>query len=343
MPKRTNIGELKMRESILDIAKPMESAIIQGASGRMPLLFKDPYTPLQFVHFSDIHSIRDHWDRILNFINHYKSYLSFGIHTGDYVSGTLEGWVDLYGYGIPCERPVLNCIGNHDRATDDHKGAKKVDVAARIFNHTEDWEVTFMEGEGSMTYYKDFPESGIRLIVLDNYYDVEAQILWLRELLARSLAEGVHVITAAHQPTAPLTEIPDTTFTTVMDWSAVLPQYRADAPIYPTAFDGPIGDFIDAGGHFVCHLCGHHHRDYFGYTARGVLNIAIEAASCWSNWNDTRRVFDTRSCDCFNVTSVDVNTGILRIARIGNNVDYYLRHKNVLCYDYINKKVIYND
>ena len=198
-----------------------------------------------------------------------------------------------------------------------------------------------MEGEGSMTYFKDFPDANIRLIVLDNYYDVEAQIAWLRELLARSLAEGVHVITAAHQPTAPIVDAPNTAFHTALNWDEVAPSYRADSPIYPTLFDGPIGDFIDAGGHFIAHLCGHHHRDYFGYTARGVLNIAVGEGNSWGNWQDCLRDYDTLAYDTFNVMSVDTNTGLLRLVRIGNDADYYLRKKRTLSFDYVNKKMIY--
>ena len=62
----------RMSENIIDIAKPMESAIIQGSLARCPFLFKDPFKPLQFVHFSDVHSMLDPWDRIMTFINHYE-------------------------------------------------------------------------------------------------------------------------------------------------------------------------------------------------------------------------------------------------------------------------------
>ena len=336
------MGQHRAQKHILDIARPMETAIIQGSGGRggfYPFLFGDPYRPLQFVHFSDIHSILDHWDRIMTFINHYEKYLSFAIHTGDFVSGTIEGFVDLYTWGVPTNIPVLNCVGNHDRAP----RAPKQRVHDCIFNKTDNWGATFMDCEASMTYYKDFPESGIRLIVLDDYFDLDAQVKWLRDLLARSREEGMHVMTARHQLTSDLVDIPDITFHSAMDFTQVAPQYQADAhaPRH-TVFEDPIGDFIEEGGHFICNLCGHYHRDHFGYTARGVLNIAVEMATCWAPWDDTRRVFDSQSYDCFNVTSVDVNTGIIRIVRIGNNFDYYMRRKERLCFDYVNRKVIFN-
>ena len=323
-------------ESILDIAKPMEKAIIQGAFQRCPFLFKDPYKPLQFVHFSDVHSMLDPWDRIMTFINHYEEYLSFGIHTGDYCGGAIEQYTDMYEYGVPTDLPVFNCTGNHDRATDAHVSATKEQVHARLFNRTKKWGVNFMDCDYPMAYYKDFPESNVRLIALDLYFDIEEQILWLKNLLAEAKEKGLHVFTAMHQPTSTLAEFPETTFHTALDWESV------NGPVLPTPFEDPIADFVEAGGNYICNLCGHHHHDLFGYTERGVLNVAVEMATCWAPWDDSNRVFDTRSYDCFNVTSVDTNAGILRLIRIGNNVDYYLRRKTTFCYDYVNKKVIYN-
>lgn len=342
MPRDT-IGEKFALDDILDVAKPMEAAIIQGSAGRSPFLFKDPYKPLQFVHTADMHGLQDPWNRMIRFTNYYKDYLSFAIHTGDF-SGTAADWNDVCARAIPCDRPILQSTGNHDRA-DAQKiagdGAKAL-VHSHIFNHTEDWDVTYMDCDYPMAYYKDFPESNIRLIVLDLYFDVDEQIKWLTTLLNRSKEEGVSVMTATHQPTANIVEFPDTTFTTAIDWSQVYKDYQGDYPIVHTDFEEPIADFIDAGGDYICHLSGHHHRPYFGYTERGVLNLSVGVGNPWGNWNDSKRVFDSEAYDSFNVVSVDVNTHLLRIIRIGNDLDYYLRRQSLLTYDYKNKKVIYN-
>lgn len=326
----------RMSENIIDIAKPMESAIIQGSLARCPFLFKDPFKPLQFVHFSDVHSMLDPWDRIMTFINHYEDYLSFGIHTGDYCAGTIEEYTDLYEYGVPTNLPVFTCTGNHDRAAKDHHTVTKEEVYTHLFNRSKKWNVNFMDCAFPMAYYKDFSESNVRLIALDLYFDVEEQISWLTDLLAEAKASGMHVITAMHQPTSTIVNHPETTFHTAFQWGSV------GGPVVSTPFEDPIASFVESGGNYVCNLCGHHHHDLFGYTERGVLNVAVEMATCWAPWDDSNRVFDTRSYDCFNVTSVDVNTGVLRLIRIGNNVDYYLRRKTTFCYDYVNKKVVYN-
>lgn len=43
--------------------------------------------------------------------------------------------------------------------------------------------LTFLERDYSMTYYRDFPESNIRLVVLDMYFDIDIQCAWLRDIL----------------------------------------------------------------------------------------------------------------------------------------------------------------
>lgn len=40
------------------------------------------------------------------------------------------------------------------------------------------------------------------------------------------------------------------------------------------------------------------------------------------------------------VVGIDTDCGILKVVRIGADVDRYLRKKTAFCYDYINKKVI---
>ena len=68
----------------------------------------------------------------------------------------------------------------------------------------------------------------------------------------------------------------------------------------------------------------------------------VECGSDWAGWCDSKRIRGTKTYDCFNVVGVNVNAGILKLVRIGDNADYFLRTKRVLCYDYINKKLIFN-
>lgn len=329
-------------DHILELNRDLEPFIIQGSVGRSRF-WGDAYKPLQFVHLSDIHTRSDLWNRMVDFVNHYQNFISFALHTGDYCGASQLSYNDLYAMQeVPCARPILNCVGNHDceANSDWAKGtpcfATQESVHRLLFNHTEDWGVTFMPGETPTSYYQDFPEANIRLIVLDLYNEIEAHKAWLKGLLNEAKEKGLHVITAMHQMSAGLSTVPESTFTTYHDYEARFGKKGK------TVYEDTIAEFIAGGGIHVCNLAGHEHRDYFGITAGGVLNVTVECATAWHDWSDGVRIPGSRTFDCFNVVSVDVNVGMLKLLRVGNNCDHLLRAKRALCYDYMNKKVVFN-
>ncbi len=321
-------------EDIVSLNRDLEPAVIQGSYGRT-MYFKDPHKPLQFVHFSDIHAILDLWNRLTEYVNHYSDYISFALHTGDYCGGNQEVYTDFYKDGIPCVRPVLNCVGNHDTVTPAGEKNCKESAHSRLFSHTQGWDVQFMDLPHSMTYYKDFPESNIRLAVLDLYYDVEPQKQWLRDILADAMGKGLCVITAMHEPTDDIVKPLDTPFHSLVDYKSIGVQCDKKP------FEDLIIAFIQQGGKYVCNLAGHYHHDLIGYTAGGVLNIAVECATKWYHWCDGIRIPGTRTYDCFNVMSVDTDQQLIRLIRIGDNTDNTLRIKRTLCYDYAKRKLIW--
>ena len=104
---------------------------------------EDRYTPLQFVHLSDVHAVLDLWNRMVEFVNYYSDYISFAIHTGDYCGNNQEQYVDCYGYGTKCKRPVYNCVGNHDTViTSQWLPHTKESAHKLLFNHSGAWEQT---------------------------------------------------------------------------------------------------------------------------------------------------------------------------------------------------------
>ena len=323
-------------QSILSLNQDMESSVIQSSACKTKLL-GGGYEPLQFVHFSDIHGVLDEWNRMVEYINHYEKYISFALHTGDYCGDSQDQYMDFYAEGTPCVRPVLNCVGNHDTiAGENWESQPKKKAWEKLFNHTENWGAVFMEGDFSMTYYRDFPDSNIRLIVLDLYYDGATQAAWLSDVLKDALEKGYYVMTAMHELIAPMTRGVDVTFQSLRD-------YGADGGSESRkAFEREIVRFMAKGGNYICNLAGHYHTDRFGYTESGILNVAVECASDWAGWCEGWRVRGTRTYDCFNVVCVDVNLGLLKLVRIGDNTDLYLRSKRVFCYDFVNKKVISN-
>ncbi len=330
---------------VITLNRDVESYMIQAGAGyskshgRYPERFK--YAPLRFVHFSDVHRVKSAWNRVVDYVNHYSDYISFALHTGDYCGASQEQYVDLYSEGKKCIRPIYNCVGNHDCLLHMKRGedgkwdipcADKERTHTLLFNYTDDWDVNWCDVEYPNSYYKDFTDSNIRMIVIDNYYDLEVQVEWLRGLLSDAIEKGLHVMSAFHVPSGHITKSVDTAFNSLNIWG-----------FNRTVFDEIISEFISAGGIFIAHFAGDHHHDVMGYTDGGVLNVVVESATPYAGWLDSIRSAGTRTIDAFNVVGVDTNLGLLKIVRIGDNCDQYMRRKTVLCYDYINKKKISGD
>lgn len=333
-------------DDIIELNRDVEPFIIQGSATRAPAFkrqdpekFPEKYKVLQFVHTADMHNQPELWDRMVKYINHYSEYIAFGIHTGDYCGGWQDSYTDFYVKCTKCVRPIYNCVGNHDTVRKAEDGGSwdndKKSAHDLLFNHKDEWNATFCPADNSMTYYIDYEESNIRIIVLDLYYDIEIQIKWLCETLDDAMAKGISVITAMHEPSGPMNNSFGVTFHTINDYEGLVGR-REQQPFEPI-----IADFISAGGKYICNLAGHDHHDSFGFSDSGVLNVIVESGTCWDGWCDGKRIKGTRTYDAFNVMSVDVNLGILKLVRVGDNVDNYLRIKRTLCYDYVNKKIIF--
>lgn len=327
---------------IIKLNRDVEPLIVQGATTRTSFFnskFNDKFKPLQFVHFSDVHAVLDLWNRIVDFINYYSDYIDFAIHTGDFCGSQQELYVNFYMYGNKCKRLIYNCIGNHDTYTTNKwiQNTKESTHRLLFAPCTSNYDLNFLGCDYSMTYYKDFADANIRLIVLDLYYDIELQCSWLKDILTEARQKGMCVITAMHEPSDFVNDTFGVTFHTRNDYVALNGRQEK------TAFEPIIADFVNQGGCHVCNLVGHEHHDLFGLTDAGILNTAVPCATDWDGWCDGKRVKGTHTYDCFNVVSVDTNLGLLRIARVGNNRDNFFRSQRSLCFDYRNKKVIYND
>ena len=324
--------------------KPVEQMVYNLTKGRASV-FGDDYTPLEFIHFSDVHQASDLWKRICDYMDEYHNQIPFALHTGDYVKASELQYTDLYAVQSPSDGYILNCVGNHDTYADNSGTTieSASTVFSRLFNHISNWGVTFGTATNAMYYYKDFADEGIRLIVIDQYYWDDAENTWFRNLLDDAITNDLAVITAGHVCSAPLpmNKRVDCTFTTYDAWN----QGVSELVIVQNAgFDDILKDFVVAGGEFICHLSGHFHHDIMGYTENDILNVVIECATNdHAGWCDSERIVGTKGYDCFNIVSVDRSLHTIRLVRVGNNFDFYGREKNVLCYDYLNKQVITNN
>ena len=328
-------GQSFDKRTIVALNADIKPFIIQAHAARNSH-FNDSASVLSFIHLSDVHKNQNAWNRMIEFANSIADYSDFIIHSGDYCGSSQPDYIDLIGEGIKTTLPIYQAVGNHDTFSDSSgtRGTKQV-AYNKLFNHTNNWKATFMNGDYSMTYYVDFSNAKIRMIVLDNYYDQEAQCTWLQSRLDEAKTLGYHVITCTHEMTNPIIDKLDTHFQNIENFEQFGSNTYSTSP-----FDKIISDWKKNGGIHVINLAGHEHADFIGYTTNGILNLCIECATDSNNWTDADRVENTRTYDCFNYVSVNQNSGHLKIVRIGNNSDYNLREKKTLCYDYINKQII---
>ena len=346
-------GNKKLKEdSIILLNKDVEQFVIQATNTRSKIYFgeyfNDKFKPISFVHSADMHNVLSVWNRMVEYVNYYKDYISFILHTGDYCGGSQKLYTDFYKDGLKCVHPIYNCVGNHDCYDGNGKWelAPKKTTYNLLFNDISCWDVNFHNVENSMSYYKDFAESNLRLIVLDDYYDVDSARIWLKQLLDDANQKGIHVITAQHELTGYVTNTLGLKYNTLDDYIGYSKRYESQRTEYAfdqvnrLLFEDIIAEFISQGGKFICNLAGHEHVDWFGYTDKGVLNVCVANGTNWDLISDMKRVDGTKTMDCFNVVAVDVSLGLLKIIRVGASVDHYMRKKTAICYDYINKKVI---
>lgn len=316
---------------IVKLNKDVENALVQSSSKKRT----DTNEVFTIAHISDIHGSQDLFNRVVEFTNYYISNLKLIINTGDYVYKGQEDFIDLMGNAEINNVPFYNVVGNHDQyiSDSDRSQADKASTYTNVITKTQrGWQsigVTYMSGDNSMTYYKDFANSKIRLIVLDDYYDIDTQATWLASRLEEAKTKGYAVITAKHEKTDNIT--------TSIGCFNSKDVYTGE---YNTTFETAIKAFIDAGGIYICNLCGHEHIDEMGYTSNGILNVVAECVTDDIYWQNCKRDKGTKTYDCFNIISVDTNQGLLKIVRVGDNTDIYMHDKKYLCYDYINKKII---
>ncbi len=100
-----------MNDNIVELNKDVEQFVIQASIPRSKYkfakFFGDRFTPLAFVHSSDIHNNLEMWNRMLEYANYYEDYIDFVLHTGDYCGGSQKSYTDLYAEGIKCKKTFI--------------------------------------------------------------------------------------------------------------------------------------------------------------------------------------------------------------------------------------------
>lgn len=300
---------------------------------------------LSLLHFSDIHGQQTPLDTILQFKEKYSSYINDILCTGDIMNDHF-GQTNIFETTEGAEN-ILMTIGNHDVCLGNSVSPMDYQPYSGVttlqgYNEfiapfVSNWGVvqpTDAATLGLNYYYKDY--DNVRLIVLDCYAPSDStyiadQVSWLSSVLSSAKTSSKAVVIAVHQTAAALNYERETGFCAYE---------RTTSQFIDGSFVNAVQSFIDAGGEFVCWLAGHTHCDYFGTLANHPNQTQITITCAYHDQYDDGRVVDTPTADSFNIVSFDTYSKLIKVLRVGNNEDRYLRPKNVLTWDYANKKIV---
>lgn len=323
-----------------------------------------PYKPLTLVHYSDIHGRKTCQNRINEFREFWKDYIDDTIQTGDLVTSY---WGDGSAFDeeiAPADNPsrdILSVIGNHDVASKSgsdfvwhtYQGKQAYDryIAPFISYWGDVVQPTGASENGYCFYYKDYPDSKIRLVVLDTFNNDDAyeafQQTWFAGVLADAISEGLSVIVASHFRIKCETLL-KSPFT--MPWAAV---ENPDSSVCNDPYIPLVKEFIDNGGELVCWITGHSHYDAISKTSEengSQINICVNRAGAFGSkstslWETNSFInidfSDWKTFDCFNVMAIDTHYKFITLFRVGSNRDKMGRLIETCCIRYKTGEILY--
>lgn len=317
--------------------------------------------PLTLLHYSDIHGMKACQNRINEYRTFWSKYIDDTIQTGDLMA---DRFTDDYPWGDSSDpdnpnRDILCVIGNHDTATGtgesriwhDKQGLESYNKF--IAPYVANWNVTQPANaseNGYCFYYKDYPDSHIRLVVIDAWNtdtDYNAvQMSWFAETLASAKAGDLSVIIASHFRIK-AESLLKTPFT-----KPNVEVANPDSSTFNDPYIPVVRDFIAGGGKFVCWITGHSHYDAISKTSAAngsQINICIANASRQGSDNTlkiTNNMIsvvddDPKTFDLFNVMTVDTTYHIIVLLRVGANYDKLGRKVETTCIDYQTGEIVY--
>lgn len=207
------------------------------------------------------------------------------------------------------------------------------------------------ETNGYCYYYKDY--SSFRLICLDSFHyyrcdDNGEQDTWFRSILADSITNSKPVVVAMHMN--PATGTVDGSLKCLFDYvdcAYNYAQYSDDGysgDVTRLQCYNAVKDFILNGGNFVCWLVGHTHTNRICLIDKGTaheqLLIVQATATCTVSSITQRRmgvrVSGTKTDDCFCMITVDSARKLVKMVRIGSDINDEMGTSRTITYRYSN-------
>lgn len=308
----------------------------KGTNGKAPR--KGVCTSLLF--FTDVHLVPENFRKIRKFYEKHQAYIDNAIHLGDSVGAKVEPPFTMWDSFPKC----LNIMGNHDSHYDYPRPKKfltpKEKYETFFKKYVPYWNVVQPENaeeKGLCFWYKDYNKD-LRVVGIDCLRVDQEHLKWFEKVANDALEKKLKLVVITHIPPV-RGEIVKCNFTSI-DYTDNQKPYGGQK----TSRFAPIIDkFIDNGGTFVSWVTGHLHHDIVNYvkdTKHKQLVITLECATDFNWWTDANHVKGTSTSCAWEIISVESETNVLKIARFGNNLDHYMRHKGALCYDFKKHEII---
>ena len=323
------------------------------------------YNLFTLAHISDLHNDPERYDRFLHFVSENKAYLDAGIVTGDLVdwstSANFAEMVAKETYNID----LIKIIGNHEKGVSSGTPLTDEQIYAA-------WNQT--TNTGKLYFYKDYASKGIRLICLDVYDPIEGdnhyrqtQIDWFINTLKDAKTKGYTVVVARHNVEGGYDNLTPNNkgfFQRSYQWADVMPIYNngtiiediIDAfkkgtslnHVYTFTDSTPsitVNTSFSGAGDFACYICGHYHADLAGYSvthpdqlyiavAQGCLKSTTRPNVMWEQVSDMPRKENDRSEDLFNLYAIDTKNKVVKIFRVGSDVNDILEERKAITFEY---------
>ena len=313
----------------------------------------DKVLPVVIAHISDIHQNWEGVARFIAFTNEYSRYIDMLLNTGDTTTDYFSD--DISGYGaIQGVENIINLIGNHDTATDysNWQGHVGKDAYNKfIAPWVDNWGVTQPANAAENGYcysYKDFPENKLRIIFVDIMGYNSVQNSWLVNTLYSANEKGYHVLIATHFAGSTDSNSKNTfekincNYTTLYGLEGDISGAGTNKyNTYAYNMMVTVDSFIKTGGIFVGYLQGHLHAELFGKVAQYPNQyIYAVGGTIAREKRDYKYTKGTRNEDEFNIVSIDPDLEIIKLFKVGANIDLYGREKNCLCVRYTTGEII---
>lgn len=342
------LSEGTVNWDVVNRNKHKEAALVSVASYKGNTDIKTS-GKLTLLHFSDLHGNTANLKDIVQYSDNYSALLDDTIHTGDTVANIITDtnpFTTVEGAGT-----ILNVIGNHEAwlstSESDYNATEKQTYDKIFAPSISGWGVTQPTGaaeNGYCYYYKDYTTAGFRLIVLDSVHwhyrngvsqANAAQKSWFEATLADARTQGLNVVCATHYtPQNGIIPVQGTGFNVLGTTTGA---DIADGWYAVDEMFGCVDAFMTAGGKFSGWIVGHTHNDYFGevYGHSGQPIVVIGTSRGTGSVNN-KFVSGTVAQDNFNVITFETlnSKNIVKIVKIGQDTDIYLRSKNTISYNF---------